>query len=57
MKKNALLSIKQINYKDSLYSTGNYIQHLAITYNGKESEKEYIYVHMCVCVCICIIYN
>ena len=28
--------------KDLLYSTGNYIQYLVITYNGKESEKEYI---------------
>ena len=43
---NALLCIKQINYKDLLYSTGNYIQYLAITYNGKESEKENIHVHM-----------
>ena len=25
-----------------VYSTGSYIQHLIITYNGKESEKEYI---------------
>ena len=37
-----VLYIKQINYKDLLYSTGNYIQYLIITYNGKESEKEYI---------------
>ena len=27
-----------------LYSTGNYIQYLVITYNGKESEKEYMYI-------------
>ena len=27
--------------KDLLYSTGNYIQYLVITYSGKESEKEY----------------
>ena len=26
-----------------MYSTGNYIHHLIITYNGKESEKAYIY--------------
>ena len=26
-----------------MYSTGNYIQYLVITYNGKESKKEYIY--------------
>ena len=31
-----LLYIKQINNKDLLYSTGNYIQYLVITYNGKE---------------------
>ena len=35
----------RINYKDLLCSTGNYIQHLVMTYNGKESKKE-----MCVCV-------
>ena len=33
--------VKQIN-KTLLYSTGNYIQYLLMTYNGKESEKEYI---------------
>ena len=27
--------------KALLYSTGNCIQYLVITYNGKESEKEY----------------
>ena len=31
--------IKQINDKDLLYSTGNYIQYLLITYKGKKSEK------------------
>ena len=25
-------------------SRGNYIQYLAIIYNGKESEKEYMYI-------------
>ena len=36
--------MKEINIKDILYSTGNYIQYLIMTYNGKESEKyEYIY--------------
>ena len=39
-----LLYIKQINNKVLLYSTGNYIQYLVITYNGKEYEKEYTYV-------------
>ena len=40
--RSTLLYIKEIN-KDILYSTGNYIQYLIITYNGKESEKENIY--------------
>ena len=40
-----LLHIKQINNKDLLYSIGDYIQYLVITYNGKESEKEYICTH------------
>ena len=40
-----LLYIKQIDNKDLLYSTGNYIQYLVITYNGKESEKECIYMY------------
>ena len=43
MNRYTLLYIKQINNKDLLYSTGNYIQHLVITYNGKEFEKEYVY--------------
>ena len=43
-----LLYIKYISNKDLLYSTGNYIQYLVITYNGKESENVYIYV----CICI-----
>ena len=34
------------NNKDLLYSTGNYIQYLVITYNGKESEKECIYIYI-----------
>ena len=33
------LRIKERNYKDLLYSTGNCIQYLIITYNEKESEK------------------
>ena len=35
--------------EDLLYSTGNYIQYLVITHNGKESEKE-----MCVCIHVCV---
>ena len=29
-------TIYKVNSKDLLYSTGNYIQYLAINYNGKE---------------------
>ena len=32
--------------KDLMYSTGNYIQYLVITYNGKESGKEYLYLYI-----------
>ena len=28
--------IKEKNNKDLLYSTGNYIQYLIVTYNGKD---------------------
>ena len=48
-----LLRIKQINNKDILYSTGNYIQCLVINYNEKESEKEYVYV--CITESLCCI--
>ena len=34
------LYIESINNKVLLYSTGNYIQYLIITYNGKESIME-----------------
>ena len=41
-------TIYKTDNKDLLYSTGNFIQYLVITYNGKESEKEqreiYIYI-------------
>ena len=37
MNRYTLLHIKQITNKD-LQSTGNYIQSLVMTYNGKESE-------------------
>ena len=40
------LYIKQINNKDLLYRTGNYIQYLVITQNRKESEIIYIYMCM-----------
>ena len=35
----------KIDNTDLLYSTGNYVQYLAITFNGKESEKVYIHTH------------
>ena len=40
-------TIYKVSDKDLLYSTGNSTEHLAITYNGKESEKEYAYTCMC----------
>ena len=42
-----LLHIKQISNKDLLQSTGNSIQNLVITYNGKESEKKNITESLC----------
>ena len=45
-----ILYTKQINNKDLLYSTENYIHNLVINHNGKESEKVYV----CVCLCIYI---
>ena len=39
-----LLYIKQILYKDLLYSTENTTQYSARTYMGKECKKEWIYV-------------
>ena len=47
------LYIKQVNNKDVLYSTGNYMQYLLITYNGKESEKEKIYMYICIDESLC----
>ena len=37
-----LLHLKQAN-KDPPCSTGNCMQYLIVTYNGKESEKEQVY--------------
>ena len=34
-----LIYVKWINNRDLLYSTGNYIQYLVLTYNGKESKS------------------
>ena len=39
------LYIKQIN-KIVLYSTGNYIQYLVITHNGKNLKKLYTYYYI-----------
>ena len=35
--------------------TGNYIQHLVINYNEKESKKEYIYIYICITKLLCCI--
>ena len=40
-----LLYIKYVNSKNLLYSTGNYIQCLVLTYNTKEWGKEHIYTY------------
>ena len=42
-----ILYIKQVNNKDLLYNSGNYIQYLVLGYNGKQSEN-YIYIHICI---------
>ena len=34
------------NYKDLLYSTGNYTEYLIITYNGKEYKEIYIHIYV-----------
>ena len=41
-----LLYLKEINKKDLLDSTENYIQYFVITYNG----KEFMYIYTCVCI-------
>ena len=41
----ALLYIQEINNKDLLYSTGNYIRYLVINYK----EKEYMYITESLC--------
>ena len=38
-RKYKLLYIKQINNKNLLYNTGNYIQCFVITYNGNNLKK------------------
>ena len=45
IKRCTLSYIKQINNKDLLYSTGNYVHYLVINYNGKELKK-YMYIHI-----------
>ena len=40
-----LLNVEWINKKVLLYSTGNYIQHPVINYNGKEYEKVCVYIY------------
>ena len=39
-------NLNEKNKKDLLYSTGNYVQYLVTTCNGKEAEKGYIYVYI-----------
>ena len=39
------ITIYKTDNKDLLYSTGNCIEYLVITYNRKESEKEYKYIN------------
>ena len=36
-----------------MYSTGNYVQHLVTTYNGKEPEKIYIYKYTYITESLC----
>ena len=43
--------IKWINDKDLLYSTGNGIQYLIITYNGKQSKENNIYIYISKSLC------
>ena len=50
IKRYPLLYITQMNNRDLLYSTRNYIQYYVITYNGKQSEnmnqtKSHLYVN------------
>ena len=44
---------KLLDNKDLLYSTGNYIQYLVKTYNGKESKIEYIYINILITELLC----
>ena len=44
MNRYTLLYLKEITNKDLLYSIGNYIQYLVMSYKGKESEKEYVHI-------------
>ena len=41
---NTHTTVYKVNNKALLQSTGNYIQQLAITYSGRESEKEQTHV-------------
>ena len=44
------MTIHKIDNKRSLqHSTGNYIQYLVKTHNGKESEKKYRYITKSLC--------
>ena len=39
------------NQQGPTYSTGNYIQYLIITYNGKESKTEYMHIYKTESLC------
>lgn len=45
----------KINNKDFLYSTGNYIQYLAINHNGKSVERIQIYTNDGIAAPLCYI--
>ena len=45
-----LLHLEWINNKVLMYSTGNYIQHLVISHNGKEYKKR---MYICITESLC----
>ena len=46
------INIYEIDSKVLLYSTGNYIQYLVMTYSGENLKNN---VCVCVCVCVCVL--
>lgn len=49
--KHKLLHLELISNEILLYSTGNYIQYLVVTYHGKEYEKQCMYI--CITESLC----